>query len=70
MKYVCNGRVDKVIYMGMPGELCRECNTLTGVASYLPLIASDTEFGPKFKFMVYEGSYWKALMRWLGAPHP
>lgn len=55
----------KVIYCGLPGRFCEACSCLDGIAAYAPAIASDTEAGPMFAFMVYEGSYWLALWHWL-----
>ncbi|WP_142851012.1 hypothetical protein [Telmatospirillum sp. J64-1] len=61
----CGEPMVKAIYLGLPGEFCESCNTLTGLAAYAPPVASQTEDGPLFKFMVYEGSYWRALWHWL-----
>jgi len=56
----------KVIYFGLPGQLCEYCNYFDGLASYAPLVTSEDEYGePCFSFIVYEGSYWKALFYWL-----
>jgi len=71
MRTRCSNCVDsklvKVIYFGMPGLFCLNCDTLHGIASYMPVVATeDEETGePYFAFMVYQGSYWKALWRWL-----
>ncbi|CAO3351998.1 hypothetical protein [Azospirillum melinis] len=35
------------------------------MAAYAPPIASETEDGPMFAFLPYEGSYWVALIQWL-----
>lgn len=55
----------KVIYLGLPGLFCEKCNCLWGMAAYAPAVTSDTDDGPMFAFMVYEGSYWIALWHWL-----
>lgn len=65
---LCGGPAWKVIYFGLPGRLCQceSCSSLTGLAAYAPIVVSDDESGlPAFKFAVYEGSYLKALLRWL-----
>ncbi len=62
---LCNGKTVKVIYFGLPGRLCEDCQCLDGLAAYAPPVASDTDAGPMFAFMVYEGSYWRALWHWL-----
>lgn len=67
----CGERTSKVIYMGLPGRMCfaRDCNSLTGLAAYAPAVATEDEFdGPMFKFLAYEGSYWRALWHWLTGP--
>jgi len=61
-----DSELKKVIYFGMPGVFCLNCNTLYGIASYMPIVVSQDEMGePCFSFMIYEGSYWKALWTWL-----
>jgi hypothetical protein len=66
---ICDGETHKVIYMGLPGRLCFDggCCCLTGLAAYAPPVASETWDGPMFAFMIYDGSYWVALFRWLFA---
>ena len=58
----------KVLYFGLPGLLCvnEECHALTGMAAWLPPIATEDPDGePAFKFFAYEGSYLKALWQYL-----
>ena len=62
---LCGRPMDKVIYFGLPGRFCQSCNALTGVAAYAPPVATETDDGPQFAFMLYEGSYWRALWHWL-----
>lgn len=64
---LCGGETHRVIYTGLPGRLCKDerCAALTGLAAYVPPIVTETDQGPMFAFMVYEGSYWRALWRWL-----
>lgn len=55
-----------VIFFGLPGRLCLSCNTLEGLAKWVPewlMQASAIEEG--FMFYEYEGSYWIALKDWL-----
>lgn len=47
---------DHVIYMGMPGKLYKD-NRLTGLAAYMPKVATNTEEGPQFKFLAYDGTF-------------
>lgn len=67
---MCASPMMKIIYMGLPGRLCTVdgCHCLTGAAAYAPSVASETDDGPAFAFMPYEGSYWRALWRWLTRP--
>jgi hypothetical protein len=57
--------------MGLPGRLCvnEDCSCLHGLAAYAPAVSTDTEAGPMFSFMTYEGSYWIALWEWLTGAH-
>lgn len=59
----------KVIYCGLPGRLCQSepCSVLDGAAAWAPPIPTWTDYGPFFAFMIYEGSYWRALLLWLFA---
>lgn len=65
----CNGPMERVIYCGLPGLLCRDeyCATFTGLAARAapPIVSHDDDGMPGFVFMVYRGSYWRALWRWL-----
>lgn len=65
----CGGETIKVIYFGLPGRLCldEQCSTLTGLATFAPPVATETWDGTMFAFMPYEGSYWRALWRWVFA---
>lgn len=67
---LCRAPMLKVIYMGLPGRLCQDpnCCCLDGLAAWAPPVASETDDGPAFAFMVYSGSYWRALWRWLTQP--
>lgn len=60
----CNSDIDKVIYLGLPGTFCtnRECNCLDGLAALVLTLTSQSGY---FEFMIYEGSYLKALWVWL-----
>lgn len=60
----CSGEIYKVIYFGLPGRLCADefCGTFTGLASLIPPIAFDDRGAA---YMVYEGSYWKALLEYM-----
>jgi len=61
----CGGsHVLKVIYFGLPGKLCESCSSLWGMAAFAPPVSSETEHGPQFAFLVYEGRYWRALWHW------
>jgi hypothetical protein len=62
-----HGEVMKVIYFGLPGELSEDGeNYLTGPAAWVPNWLAQMCAGEDgFCFMVYEGSYWKALWAWL-----
>lgn len=64
---LCGRKMEKVIYMGLPGRLCmgEDCHLLIGLAAWAPPIVSETERGPRFAFLCYEGSYWRALWYWL-----
>lgn len=57
----CNSKVQKVIYFGFPMYLCtsQTCMTLWGFWSFIPCIWFNG------MFMVYKGSYLKALYHWL-----
>lgn len=63
----CGSPTVKVIYFGLPGRLCTNetCCCLDGIASMAPPVATDTPFGPMFAYLQYDGSYWRALWRWL-----
>lgn len=63
----CGSETMKVIYLGLPGRLCSDwnCALLEGLAAHAPPVVTETEHGPLFKYMVYEGSYWRALWHWL-----
>lgn len=58
---LCGGPSDKVLYAGLPMRLCRneECRCGWGLGSWLTFIFFNGYF------FVYQGSYWKALWRWL-----
>lgn len=62
---VCGDHTTKVIYLGLPGQLCLRCDRLTGMASYAPPVVTHTPEGPMFAYMTFEGSYWVALWYWL-----
>ena len=62
---MCSGQMSKVIYAGVPGRFCERCSLLDGAAAYVPPIVTETVHGPKFEFLIYEGSYWRALCYWL-----
>jgi hypothetical protein len=66
--HFCGKSTTKVIYLGLPGNMCFDCCALTGLAAYAPKIETETDDGPAFKFMPYTGSYWLALWRWLFNP--
>lgn len=55
----CNAPLEKVIYAGLPGKICMKCCMILGLASYAAMILFTG------RFMVYEGSYWRALWHWL-----
>lgn len=59
---VCKEQQHKVMYMGLPGRLCKdaECSTMTGAASF---IAAYLFFDGVVFF--YIGSYWRALWSFL-----
>jgi hypothetical protein len=62
----CGSQSVKVIYFGLPFRLCvnEECSCLfgrfDGILERLP-----EDFPIDGRFMMYEGSYVKALYRWL-----
>lgn len=59
---LCGGESVKVIYAGLPARLCNNesCSALfSGFAEIISLLPFNG------MFLVYEGSYWKALWRWL-----
>lgn len=62
---LCKAPPHKVIYMGLPMLFCAEsdCQCLWGLWSFIP-VHFPAE-GDGWTFMFYEGSYWKALWRWL-----
>ncbi|ACB97077.1 hypothetical protein Bind_3520 [Beijerinckia indica subsp. indica ATCC 9039] len=63
-------KMDRVIYLGLPGRLCRTegCNTLLGPASYAPPVTYINANGERdFHFQPYEGSYFKGLWLWMNA---
>jgi len=62
---LCGAQMTKVIYFGLPGRLCEACSCVTGLASYAPAVATDTDEGPQFCYLAYEGSYWPAFWAWL-----
>lgn len=62
------GPIDKVICFGLPGRLCARCGCLDGLAAWAPPVPTETDAGPMFAFMVYRGSYWRALWAWLTRP--
>ena len=55
------GHVMSILYFGLPGKYCDKCSGLTGLASYAPPVASDTPYGPRFKFLAYDGTFWGYL---------
>jgi len=60
--------MDRVIYLALPGSLCRTkgCNTLLGLASYAPAITCTDERGERdYHFLRYNDFYLKALWQWL-----
>lgn len=64
----CSRPMWKVIFVGLPGRLCQNfgCSVLTGPAEFVPNWLAQLTAGPQgFGFMPYEGSYWRALWRWL-----
>jgi len=63
-----NNKSSRAIVMGLPVSFCTHCLTMWGFWSY----AYTFLFAPLegwlnggFSFMLYEGSYWNALKRWL-----
>lgn len=66
---LCSGPSAKVIYYGMPCRLCHDerCSCLWSwwlfdwLVPYLPFNGV---------LVGYEGSYWRALWRWLTEPPP
>ena len=65
----CHSPTNRVIYCGLPGHLCTNeyCSTFTGLAAWVapPIVSYDEDGMPGFVFVVYEGSHWVALWRWL-----
>ena len=59
----CGKNQLKVIYAGFPMKLCEnnKCSTLTGFWSFIPTYILPFNGW----FYVYEGSYIKALWKWL-----
>lgn len=62
---ICDDGMEKIIYCGLPGHFCFKCSCMAWLSSYAPAIATETENGPAFAIMTYEGSYWPALWHWL-----
>jgi len=60
----CDDETAKVIAWGLPLRLCLKCNMVGGAWAmvYDALAVFETE---GFSFMVYRGSYWRALWHWL-----
>lgn len=62
----CQECAERVIYFGLPGLFFEHCCCLSGLASYAQPLATEDENGELgFKFLYYEGSYWRALWCWL-----
>lgn len=57
--------IHKVIFCGLPFKLNDETNELWGFWDFLLPILLYAENGGGWLFMVYEGSYIKALIKWL-----
>lgn len=57
----CKGAAQKAIYFGLPVGLCAdvECSVAWGLGSYAMLVWFNGWL------MLYSGSYWRALWRWL-----
>lgn len=59
----------KIIHMGFPMYFYEEENILWGFWSFIytlfPFTAEDLTGELNFVFLVYEGSYWKALWKFL-----
>lgn len=61
----CGDGAYRVIYAGFPMKLCKngKCNCVWGFFSWVPSLMFNGWFA------VFEGSYWRALWRWLvGTP--
>ena len=67
---LCGDPMLRMMYFGQPGRLCERGTCVTGLAAYAPPVATETDEGPMFKFLIYEGSYWVALWRWLTRASP
>ena len=52
-------RIVKVLNVGAPGWFCKSCHAMGGLASWVGLIYFDGWL------VCYEGSYWRALWRFL-----
>lgn len=66
---MCHGRAGKILYMGFPGWFCASCSGAGGAASYV-MMWFDWLEGGGWTLLSYEGSYWRALWRYLTGKGP
>lgn len=67
---LCASDGAKVIYMGFPMRLCMNagCFALYGFWSWVMdvfPVPTETDYGPQWKFFVYNGPFLPALWAWI-----